>query len=291
MNPDYIQITSWQLGLATTLILVNLALSAWLRLGMTRNLLVASVRMVVQLLLVGFILEYIFALCTPLPVVGIGLVMASFAGIAAVKRTRRRFAGVYFDSLVSVLAASFVVTGAALLGIIHVTPWYKAQYAIPLLGMLLGNILNGISLALDRFMEGALRERNLIEGTLALGATRWEAAHSLVNESLRTGMIPTINSMMVMGIVSLPGMMTGQLLAGASPATAVRYQIVIMFMIAAATALGTLGVVLLAFRTLFNTHHQLLVDRLKLPRQFAARYRHKQKAKTKIHRDSETPLR
>src|SRR5699024_5738542 len=106
------------------------------------------------------------------------------------------------------------------------------------------------------------RERGRIEGDLALGATRWEAAHALINDSVRTGMIPTINSMMVMGIVSLPGMMTGQLLAGAAPTSAIRYQIVIMFMIAAATALATLGVVLLAFRVLFSARHQLRGDRL-----------------------------
>lgn len=262
MNPHYIHIGYWQIGLAATLILVNLVISTWLRLGLTKNLFIASVRMVAQLLLVGFILEYIFALDTPLPVVGIGLVMASFAGIAAVRRTRRRFPGVYWNSLLSVLAASFVVTGAALAGIIDVHPWFRAQYAIPLLGMLLGNILNGISLALDRFMDGVAREGGQIEGLLALGATRWEAAHPLVNDSLRIGMIPTINSMMVMGVVSLPGMMTGQLLAGVSPTAAVRYQIVIMFMIAAATALGTLGVILLAFRVLFNARHQLCSDLL-----------------------------
>ncbi len=238
-------------------------LSAWLRLGLTRSLAVASTRMTVQLLLVGYVLDYVFALDQPLPVVLIGLVMTAFAGVAAVNRTRRRFAMVYLDSVLCVFVASYLVTGAALLGIIDVQPWYRAQYAIPLLGMVLGNLINGVSLALGRFMDGAVRDRDLIDSDLALGATRWEAAHPLIVASLRTGMIPTINSMMVMGIVSLPGMMTGQLLAGAAPASAVRYQIVIMFMIVAATTLGTFGVVLLAFRALFSTRHQLRVDRLR----------------------------
>lgn len=264
MNAHYLDIGNWQLSFAALLIVANLALSTWLRLDLTRRLLVASIRMVVQLLLIGFILQYIFALERPLPVVGIGLVMVALAGVTAVNRTRRRFPGVYLNSVLCVFAASYVVTGAALLGIINVEPWYQAQYAIPLLGMVLGNILNGVSLALDRFMDGAVRDRALIEANLALGATRWEAAHPLVATSLYTGMIPIINSMMVMGIVSLPGMMTGQLLAGAPPAAAVRYQIVIMFMIAAATALGTFGVVLFAFRTLFSGEHRLRTDRLRL---------------------------
>lgn len=265
MTAHYVLISNLQLGLAAILILINLGLSVLLRLGLARTLALASVRMVAQLLLLGFILEYIFALNTPPPILGVGMVMVIFAGVASVRRTHRRFAGIYWNSLITVFAASFLVTGAALSGILQIHPWYQAQYSIPLLGMVLGNTLTGISLALDRFMDGVARERNQIEGLLALGATRWEAAHRLIRESLRTGMIPIINSMMVMGIVSLPGMMTGQLLAGAAPGSAVRYQIVIVFMIAAAVALGALGVVLLAFRRLFNSRHQLLTERLVEP--------------------------
>ena len=141
-------------------------------------------------------------------------------------------------------------------------PWYDPQYFIPLLGMVLGNTLTGISLGLDRFMESLVNQRQKIETLLALGATRWEATHEEVQAAIRTGMIPTINSMMVMGIVSLPGMMTGQILAGANPLDAVRYQIIIIFAIASATALGTLGVVLLAWQALLNSSHQLCLDRL-----------------------------
>jgi putative ABC transport system permease protein len=128
--------------------------------------------------------------------------------------------------------------------------------------MVLGNALTGVSLALDRFTEDLASRRDQIEAFLALGATRWEAAYKPIQEALRTGMIPTINSMLVMGLVSLPGMMTGQILAGASPIDAVRYQIVIIFMIASGTALGTICVVLLTFRVLFNQEHQLRLERL-----------------------------
>ncbi len=265
MTDAYIHIGFGQLGLAALLVVVNLVLSWIMRLGLARSLLIASVRMVAQLLLVGFILEWVFALDAPLPVIGIGLVMAALAGVAAVNRTRRRFPGVYWDSLLTVFAAAYVVTGISLAGILRVRPVYEPQYAIPLLGMVLGNALSGVSLALDRFMEGAVAQRGRIEADLALGATRWEAAHDLVRESLRTGMIPTINAMMVMGLVSLPGMITGQILAGAAPADAARYQIVIMFMIAATTALSALGISLLAFRTLFDTRDRLRLERLVKP--------------------------
>ena len=104
--------------------------------------------------------------------------------------------------------------------------------------------------------------RNTIEMILALGGSRWEAAQEAIRQAVRAGMIPTLNQMAVVGIVSLPGMMTGQVLAGESPVDAVRYQIVIMFLIAASSALGTVGAVLLTYRRLFSRNHRFLRDRL-----------------------------
>jgi len=259
---DYIHIGYAQTALAGLLVVANLALSAALRLGLGRRLLVAALRMSVQLLLVGLVLEWIFALDRPLPVIGLALAMAAMAGVAAVNRTTRRFAGIYASSLVSVAGASFFVTGLALVGIIRVEPWFDPQYLIPLLGMVLGNTLNGISLSLDRFVESLVQHRATIETTLALGGTRWEAAHEHIRDALRVGLIPTINSMMVMGIVSLPGMMTGQILAGADPGDAVRYQIVIVFMIASAAGLGAFGVVYFAYHRLFDPCDRLRLDRV-----------------------------
>ena len=128
--------------------------------------------------------------------------------------------------------------------------------------MILGNTLNGVSLGLDRLGEELDAKRDQVEALLALGATRWEAARAPIQQAVRTGMIPIVNSMMVVGLVSLPGMMTGQLLAGADPIQAVMYQIVIMFLIAAGTSLGTLSVVLLSYRRLFNQDHQFLPGRI-----------------------------
>ncbi len=263
MQAEYIPITYPQLVLASLLILVNLGLSIALRLGLEKSLFIATIRMVVQLLLIGFVLEWLFTQENPVLIIGIGLIMASIAGISSVNRTSRRFTGIYGNSLLSVLASAGVVTSFALIGIIQVEPWYDPQYLIPLLGMVLGNTLTGISLGLDRFMEGLVSQQNQIETLLTLGANRWESARPQLRLAIRTGMIPTINSMMVMGVVSLPGMMTGQILAGANPIDAVRYQIIIIFMIASSTALGTLGVVLLAFNRLFNQSHQLRLDQLR----------------------------
>lgn len=262
MESRYIIISYGQLALSALLILVNVGLSMALKLGLARSLVIATLRMVVQLLLIGIVLEWLFTQDNPWVIVVISLVMTSVAGMAAVNRTQQRFVGIYWNSLLSVLASSALVTGFAMAGIIQVQPWYDPQYLIPLLGMVLGNTLNGISLGLDRFMEGLASQQDQVEMLLTLGATRWEAAHHQVRDAIRVGMIPTINSMMVMGLVSLPGMMTGQILAGANPIDAVRYQIVIMFMIAAGTALGVFGVVLFAYYRLFSADHQLRLDHL-----------------------------
>lgn len=263
MQQNYIEIDNWQLAIAASLILINLVISYTLRLGLEQRLWIASVRMVVQLLLVGYILEWVFTLRDPLWILLVAFTMTAMAGRASVSRTRRRYDNIYWNSLLSILGAATIVTGLTVRGVIRVDPWYDPQYLIPLLGMILGNALTGTSLALDRFMEDLVSRREQVESLLALGATKWEAAHGTITEALRTGMIPTINSMMVMGIVSLPGMMTGQILAGASPTDAVRYQIVILFAIASGTALTTISIITLAFFALFSQDHQLRLDRLR----------------------------
>lgn len=251
-----------QLLLATSLILVNIGLSIVLKIGLTRSLVVASVRMITQLFLIGYILKWLFEQDNPILILTVAFMMTGIAGFSAVDRTKRYFSGLHWNSFLSILASAAIVTSLAVSEILQVHPWYNPQYLIPLLGMVLGNALNGICLGVDRFMETVVREQEQIELLLTLGATRWEAAQNGFQDAMRTGMTPIINSMMVTGLVSLPGMMTGQILAGAPPIQAVRYQIVIMFMIAAAVALGTLGIVGLAFFRIFSPQHYLHRDRI-----------------------------
>ncbi len=258
MNRTYLELSYTQVGLAALLILINGAISLLLSLGLERRLLVAAACTVAQLLLVGFVLDWVFRLDRWYVVVAMMAVMTLVAANAAVQRTHLRYPGIWISSIVSVWASSWLIAAVALFGIIPVSPWYAPQFAIPLLGMILGNTLNGISLGLDRIGTELSARRAEVEALLALGATRWEAAGAPVRQAIRTGMIPTINAMMVVGIVSLPGMMTGQLLAGVDPIQAVKYQIVIMFLISSGSALGTVAVVLLSFRRLFSPRHQFL---------------------------------
>jgi len=257
---SYLELSYWQVGLATLLILLNGGLSFVLKLGLGKRLLIAALRTTVQLLLVGFVLQKIFALSHWGPVLGLGLAMVLIAGHAAMRRTSRRYPGIWISATLSILVSSWLVAGIALGAIVRVEPWYLPQYAIPLLGMILGNALTGISLGLDRFAETLVQGKDQVELYLTLGGTRWEAALPAIRRAVSTGMIPILNSMTVVGLVSLPGMMTGQLLAGVSPSEAVKYQIVIMFLIASVTGLGTVGAVLLSYLRLFNPRHQFLSD-------------------------------
>lgn len=256
LNGSVAPLSPFDLVIATGLVVAAGLVSLGLRLGLEKRLAVAAVRTVVQLLLVGYILRFVFDLNHPAPVIAIMLVMTFIAGHAAVQRVTRRFPGMlvyaFITLVLSGLTTTFVVTGL----IIHVTPW-RPQYAIPLLGMILGNGLTGISISLDLALESFAERRNEIEMELALGATRWEAAQRPLRESVRRGMIPIINSMTVVGIVSLPGMMTGQILSNTDPLTAVKYQIVVMFMIAAATSLGCMLSTMIVFFRCFNARHQL----------------------------------
>lgn len=259
---EYIKLSLWDVALAASLILGNALISLALKLGLERSLLFAAARAVVQLLAIGFVLGWVMRTDSASAVLGIMALMTLIAGFAAVRRTQRRFRGIWISSIVSVWASAWLVSGFALEAVIKVDPWYRAQYSIPLLGMVLGNTLSGISLGLERMMEELVIKRDQVETLLALGATRWEAARLPIREAIRTGMIPMMNMMTIVGLVSLPGMMTGQLLAGVDPLQAVRYQIVILFVIASATALGTVSIVLLTYRRVFNADHQFLSARL-----------------------------
>ncbi len=256
-------ITSLDLVLASTLVAVAGGVSLVLRLGLAKRIAVASVRTVVQLLLVGLVLRWVFALDQWWIIVAILISMVVNAGIAGVRRSQRRYPGIWFDALLAVTVSCVLVTFVVTEVVIGVDPWYQPRYLIPLMGMVLGNTLTGLSLCLDRIMADLDTRRGEVEGWLALGATGWEATRPIVAEAARTGMVPILNTMTVAGIVSLPGMMTGQILAGAPPMQAVKYQIVVMFMIAAAAALGALLAALLAFRRLVTPAHQLAAHRLR----------------------------
>jgi len=258
-----IDLSVTDMAVAASLVLVSVGISIALKLNMEKKLALASVRTVAQLLLIGYVLQRVFEISTLPALIPVLLFMLLTAAHTAVGRPARTFTGLGPLALGTMAVTSLAVTITATGLIIGVEPWYRPAYLIPLLGMVLGNTMNGVSLATDHFLETLTERRHEVEMELAMGATRWEAARKPVADAVRRGMIPIINSMMVVGVVSLPGMMTGQILAGTDPAVAVRYQIMIMFMIASGASLGSMGMVLLSYRRLFNCRHQLLFERIR----------------------------
>ncbi len=247
------------------LLVVALALSS-LRIypKIAMQLAVAALRTAIQLTLIGLVLKVLFANSHLLWVALLSLFMLAVAGREVMARQHRRFSGWwgYGIGALSMFISSFSVALFALLVVIGNQPWYEPQYAIPLLGMLLGNTMNGIALALDRLTSAASEQRDVIEARLMLGHGRDEAIADIRQQVFRTGLIPIINAMAAAGIVSLPGMMTGQILAGAPPVEAVKYQILIMFLIAGGAGFGTLAAMHFGVKRLFDKRLRLRLDRL-----------------------------
>lgn len=252
------------LTIAAILVFVLGVCSVYLQLGIGKTLAIAAIRTTVQLLLIGLILKILFANANPYFMTLIALVMLTVASREVLARQQRRFVGWWSFAIggSAMFVSAFSVALLALTLIISADPWYSPQYAIPLLGMLLGNTMNGVSLGLERLSNNAWQMREVIEQRLALGQTRQEALRDIRKESIRAGMIPIMNAMATAGLVNLPGMMTGQIIAGAAPQEAVKYQILIMFLIASGTGFGVIVAVGLATRRLFDDRQRLRLDYL-----------------------------
>ena len=262
---NYVQLGYNALALASVLVLANAGLSLALNLGLTRRMLVATVRMVVQLSLVGLVLKSLFAAASPWLTAFVALAMILFAGREIMARQEKQFIGPWSYSLGtgSMLFAAALVTLFALTGPVRPDPWFDPRYALPLLGMILGNTMTGISLGLHTLTTTLVRERAGVEAQLALGRPRNDAFRPAVQAALTSALMPIVNSMAATGLVALPGMMTGQILAGVDPAEAVKYQILIMFLIAGGTSLGAVVAVLGGAWRLSDPRHRLRLDRLK----------------------------
>lgn len=239
-------------ALASMLLLVTVGVSAYLKLGLVKTLIMAGVRTVVQLSLIGLILAWVFARESLWQVLNILTIMTLIASISVRQRIKRPYQGLLFDSIVSLGFATGLMTMMAMTMIIKVSPWYLPQYIIPILGLILGNSLTAISLTTNDLINALHDKQSLIKSHLSLSATPFEAVHALIKSAVLSGLTPTINSMLVVGLVSLPGMMTGQILAGANPTQAVRYQIITMFLICAGSTLSCTISALLIVRRFFD---------------------------------------
>jgi len=241
-----------QLGLCLLFILIAGAASLALRLGLHRDLAWGTLRTFSQLFLLGLVLRYVFRVDVWWPVILIFWVMIFFAVYIIRGRIKekavRYWDTTFFSMFLSYTLMTILVTGV----IVQVKPWYDPRYFLPLGGMVIGNSMNAIAVSLDRLFGDLRSCRREIEMKLSLGATWREAVAVIVANAVKAGMIPSINAMMGVGIVFIPGMMTGQILAGADVLIAVKYQIMIMLMLVGSTATGSVLVVFLTLRRCFT---------------------------------------
>jgi putative ABC transport system permease protein len=252
------------LFIASLLIFALAGVSWWQKLALGKTLLISALRAFVQLSLVGFVLMFLFATESPYWLLLWATFMLLVAGKEVNDRQKYRLKGVYGFALsaTAMFFSSFLLSAVALTLVISPSPWYQPQYAIPLLGMMLGNTMNGIAISLDRLSQGVLDQSEVIDQRLLLGERWFEAVRDIRREAARSGMIPMINGMATAGLVSLPGMMTGQILAGSSPQDAVKYQIMIFFLITAGTGFGVLTATWVSTRRLFDDRERFIPERL-----------------------------
>ena len=246
-------------GVVYLLLIIVLAIMKKAKISQTKLLVIASFRMTIQLVLAGLILTYIFKNPHPLFTVAYLCAMTIFS----INRVLSKNKGINRKFKVAV-SASMAVEGLAIVlffvGIIVHMNVFNPQYTIPISGMVIGNAMTGVSLGLKTFNEELSSSRNRIETLLNLGIAPKKILLPYVNTALETALLPTLNSMLGMGIISLPGMMTGQILSGTLPTTAILYQIAIMISICTAVCLTVFSSLYFGYRTLYNSRNQIIIN-------------------------------
>jgi len=243
-------------GLVYLLLIIVLAIMKKAKINQTKLLFIASFRMTIQLVLAGLILTYIFKNPHPLFTVSYLCAMTVFA----IHRVLSRNKGINRNFKIAV-AASIAIEGLAIVvffvAVIVGMNIFNPQYTIPISGMVIGNAMTGVSLGMKTFTEELNSKRNRIDTLLNLGVAPKKILIPFVNNALETALLPTLNSMLGMGIISLPGMMTGQILSGTLPTTAILYQIAIMIAICTAVCLTVFSSLYFGYRTLYNKRNQI----------------------------------
>jgi putative ABC transport system permease protein len=239
--------------LTFSLVLLSLALSYKEKLGLEKDMLIASARAVIQLTIIGFILKFVFALDNLIFTTIILLIMVYNASTVAAKRGE----GIEKATLISFSAilSGLIVTLGVLIGF-HAIP-YEPSQVIPVSGMVVGNSMVATSLLFKSLLSNFQTKKEEVEVKLCLGAPAKEASINLIRDSIKTAMLPTFDSMKTLGIVQLPGMMTGLILAGVAPEAAIKYQIMVAFMLAGAVSVSSFIASYWAYRSFFNELVQL----------------------------------
>lgn len=262
---DVMDLSFLQIAAAYIFILILIFIVRVRGIRREKEILLATVRMSLQLVLVGYLLVYLFDNPNPFYTLAIIAIMQVFAIYNVYKRTKHPL-GIGMKKHIAYAMGIGILTSLFffILVVLDVTPWYEPRYFIPIAGMIIGDSMTGVSLGVNNLISGFQSRRADIEGALMLGATPKVAAKKVVNEAFDSAMLPTINSMVGMGIIFLPGMMTGQILSGTSPIVAVEYQIAIMLGIVGSVSLTVILFLQMAYKSFFNDRFQLVMKQKEL---------------------------
>jgi len=259
-TPSIIDISTGQLLLALVFILTAQLSSFVFRLGLHRDIAVGTLRTFAQLILMGYVLTYILRTDQVWLVLGVFAVMVTSVVFIIKGRVNEKQVPYLLPTFLTMLL-SYFTTAVFVSGlIIGSAPWWEPRYFIPAGGMVIGNSMSALAISIERFFRELRQERETVEMKLALGADYREASAGIFRSAVKAGMIPSINAMMGVGLVFIPGMMSGQILAGADPQVAVRYQIVVMLMLVGATAVSSVAVMLLIRRRCFGSGEEVLLN-------------------------------
>jgi len=246
------------LGIALGLMAMAIGVSIWEKLGLELNLALVTGRTILQLLVLGYILDFIFALNNGWAVLAILAIMLTITAIVARNRISQKipyvlplvWGAIFISTAVTVLYTSFLI--------LQPNRWYEPQYVIPLAGIVIGNAMNAAAIAGERLVSNINSSHLEIETYLSLGATPEQAIAQYRKDAIRAALIPTFNQMILIGMVAIPGITTGQLLAGVRPLDAVSYEILITFLVAFANLLTTVLLTRGLCRQFFNSAAQLI---------------------------------
>lgn len=240
--------------IASSLIFISVFFSYFQKLKLEKEILIGVVRAVIQLVVIGYILSYIFGLKNPIFTTLLLLFMIYNASGNAAKRGK----GIHKGLTISFIAISCgtIITLSVL--VISGAIKYEPYEIIPVGGMIISNSMIAIGLCYKQLLSNFKNRRDEVQTKLALGADILPSSIEIVRDSIKTGMIPTIDSMRTLGTVSLPGMMTGLILAGTSPLQAIRFQIMVTFMLLSTTSIATFIACYLSYKYFFNDRKQLI---------------------------------
>lgn len=240
------------------LVIPVLLINTKLEIKMNKRILISMIRMTVQLSLVGLYLQYIFDLNNPILNLGYLIIMMVIASFSVSNSTGLNLKRIYFPVFISMMIPNIVLLFFFNAIVIDLNNVFEARYMITIAGMLLGNVLNGDIVGLNTFYKGVKENEKIVNYDLALGATRFQALKPFFKDAIVASIKPTVASMATIGLVSLPGMMTGQILGGSVPREAIMYQIAIMIAIFVTRYFNILGAIALSQRLMFDKNDQLI---------------------------------